>query len=181
MSVPKEDDALPKVSESPLIIDVDFIEEIDDNAIGSHDLADQISEARPRRPMELPDSLPTPEGRGRVVTVTNQKGGVGKTTTVINIASQLALRGHRVLVVDSDSQGNCATGLGVDKSKVRYTTRDLILSPETAIGSRNATAVDNLHIIVGDRTLIGLEQEMMRQLGRERRMKEALDLSLIHI
>ena len=88
MSVPKEDDALPKVSESPLIIDVDFIEEIDDNAIGSHDLADQISGARPRRPMELPDSLPTPEGRGRVVTVTNQQGGVGTPTTVITLACQ---------------------------------------------------------------------------------------------
>ena len=130
--------------------------------------------------MELPASLPTPPGRARVVTVTNQKGGVGKTTTVINIAAQLALRDHRVLVVDSDSQGNCATGLGVDKSRVRNTTRDLILSPETAIDSRHATAVDNLHIIVGDRSLIGLEQEMLRQLGRERRMKEALEPLLPH-
>ena len=180
MSVPKQDESLPEVSESPLIVDVDFIEENNDNATGSLDFADEISVAGPRRPMELPDPLPTPKGRARVVTVTNQKGGVGKTTTVINIASQLALRGHRVLVVDSDSQGNCATGLGVDKSKVKYTTRDLILSPETAIDSRHATAVDNLHIIVGDRTLIGLEQEMMRQLGRERRMKEALDPLLSH-
>ena len=102
------------------------------------------------------------------MTVINQKGGVGKTTTVINIASQIALRGFRVLVIDSDSQGNCATGLGVDKSKVKNTTRDLILSPETAVDSRHATAVENLHIIVGARSLIGLEQEMMRQLGREK-------------
>ena len=114
------------------------------------------------------------------MTVINQKGGVGKTTTVINIAAQIALRGFRVLVIDSDSQGNCATGLGVDKSKVKNTTRDLILSPETAIDSRHATAVENLHIIVGDRSLIGLEQEMMRQLGREKRMKEALQPLLAH-
>ena len=105
---------------------------------------------------------------------------VGKTTTVINIAAQLALRGFRVLVIDSDSQGNCATGLGVDKSRVRTTTRDLILNPETAVDSRHATAVDNLHIIVGDKSLIGLEQEMMRQLGREKRMKEALEPLLAH-
>ena len=52
----------------------------------------------------------------------------------------------------------------MDKSKVKNTTRDLILSPETAVDSRHATAVENLHIIVGDRSLIGLEQEMMRQL-----------------
>ena len=105
---------------------------------------------------------------------------MGKTTTVINIAAQIALRGFRVLVIDSDSQGNCATGLGVDKSKVKNTTRDLILRPETAVDSRHATAVENLHIIVGDRSLIGLEQEMMRQLGREKRMKEALQPLLAH-
>ena len=62
------------------------------------------------------------------MTITNQKGGVGKTTTVINIAAQLGLRGHRVLVIDADAQGNCATGLGVDKRLVKATTRDLILS-----------------------------------------------------
>jgi chromosome partitioning protein len=112
--------------------------------------------------------------------VINQKGGVGKTTTVINIAAQLALRGHKVLVVDADSQGNCATGLGVDKSKVRATTRDLILNPETAVNARHATAVDGLHMVVGDRNLIGLEQEMLRQLGREHRLTEALEPLLQH-
>ena len=78
MSVPKDDGDLPEVSESPLIIDVDFIEEINDNATGPLDSTDEISVARPRRPMELPDSLPTPGGRARVVTVTNQKGGWGR-------------------------------------------------------------------------------------------------------
>ena len=57
-------------------------------------------------------ALDTHRGRGRVVAVINQKGGVGKTTTVINVASQLGLRGYKILVVDADSQGNCATGLG---------------------------------------------------------------------
>ncbi len=180
MSPAEGDDTLPELADAPLIIDVDFFEEDDENHANPLDAVEEISVARPRSPMELPLSLPTMDGRARVITVTNQKGGVGKTTTVINIASQLALRGHRVLVVDSDSQGNCATGLGVDKSRVRTTTRDLILRPETAIDSRHATAVDDLHIIVGDRSLIGLEQEMLRQLGRERRMKEALEPLLSH-
>ncbi len=171
---------LPEANEAPLVIDVQFIEEEEEPFSQPLEAADEISTARPRSPMDLPHSLPTPNGRARVVTVINQKGGVGKTTTVINIAAQLALRGHRVLVVDSDSQGNCATGLGVDKSRVRNTTRDLILSPETAVDSRHATAVENVHIIVGDRSLIGLEQEMMRQLGRERRMSEALEPLLSH-
>ena len=174
------DQSLPEVGEAPLIIDVEFLEEEDETLAQPLDSIEEVSFSTPRSAMELPPSLPTPQGRARVVTVINQKGGVGKTTTVINIAAQIALRGFRVLVIDSDSQGNCATGLGVDKSKVKNTTRDLILSPETAIDSRHATAVENLHIIVGDRSLIGLEQEMMRQLGREKRMKEALQPLLAH-
>ena len=174
------DQSLPEVGEAPLIIDVEFLEEEDETLSQPLDSIEEVSFSTPRSAMELPPSLPTPQGRARVVTVINQKGGVGKTTTVINIAAQIALRGFRVLVIDSDSQGNCATGLGVDKSKVKNTTRDLILSPETAIDSRHATAVENLHIIVGDRSLIGLEQEMMRQLGREKRMKEALQPLLAH-
>ena len=174
------DQSLPEVGEAPLIIDVEFLEEDDETLAQPLDSIEEVSFSRPRSAMELPPSLPTPQGRARVVTVINQKGGVGKTTTVINIAAQIALRGFRVLVIDSDSQGNCATGLGVDKSKVKNTTRDLILRPETAVDSRHATAVENLHIIVGDRSLIGLEQEMMRQLGREKRMKEALQPLLAH-
>ena len=174
------DQSLPEVGEAPLIIDVEFLEEDDETLAQPLDSIEEVSFSTPRSAMELPPSLPTPQGRARVVTVINQKGGVGKTTTVINVAAQIALRGFRVLVIDSDSQGNCATGLGVDKSKVKNTTRDLILSPETAVDSRHATAVENLHIIVGDRSLIGLEQEMMRQLGREKRMKEALQPLLAH-
>ena len=180
MGSKNSDQSLPEVGEAPLIIDVEFLEEEDETLAQPLDSIEEGSFSRSRSAMELPPSLPTPQGRARVVTVINQKGGVGKTTTVINIAAQIALRGFRVLVIDSDSQGNCATGLGVDKSKVKNTTRDLILSPETAIDSRHATAVENLHIIVGDRSLIGLEQEMMRQLGREKRMKEALQPLLAH-
>ncbi len=180
MGLEDSDQILPEVGKAPLIIDVEFLEEDDETLAKPLDSIEEISFTKPRSAMELPPSIPTPRGRARVVTVINQKGGVGKTTTVINIAAQIALRGFRVLVIDSDSQGNCATGLGVDKSKVKNTTRDLILSPETAVDSRHATAVENLHIIVGDRSLIGLEQEMMRQLGREKRMKEALQPLLAH-
>ena len=180
MGSKNSDQSLPEVGKAPLIIDVEFSEEEDETLAQPLDSIEEVSFSRPRSAMELPPSLPTPQGRARVVTVINQKGGVGKTTTVINIAAQIALRGFRVLVIDSDSQGNCATGLGVDKSKVKNTTRDLILRPETAVDSRHATAVENLHIIVGDRSLIGLEQEMMRQLGREKRMKEALQPLLAH-
>ena len=180
MTVDEEGDTLPEAKSAPLVIDVEFTEVEEESTAPSLDAVEEISVARVRRPLDLPEAQPTPEGRARVVTVINQKGGVGKTTTVINIAAQLALRGHSVLVVDADSQGNCATGLGVDKSKVSATTRDLILNPESAVNARHATAVEGLHLIVGDRTLVGLEQEMLRQLGRERRLTEALEPLLEH-
>ena len=176
----EEGSTLPEVESAPLVIDVEFTEVEEESTAPSLDAVEEISTARARRPLDLPQAQPTPEGRARVVTVINQKGGVGKTTTVINIAAQLALRGHSVLVVDADSQGNCATGLGVDKSKVSATTRDLILNPESAVNARHATAVEGLHMIVGDRSLVGLEQEMLRQLGRERRLAEALEPLLPH-
>ena len=178
MTLEEERNDLPKAS-SPGIIDVEFIEE-EDKGLPSINTVEEVKTTRVGSPLELPRSQPTPEGRARIVTIINQKGGVGKTTSVINIAAQMALRGHRVLVVDADSQGNCATGLGVDKSKVRTTTRDLILNPECAVDSRHATAVEGVHMIVGDRTLVGLEQEMLRQLGRERRLTEALAPLLPH-
>ena len=178
--VSQDEDNLPEVNSAPLIVDAEFSEVEDIETAPPLDAVEEISAARVRRPLDLPTAQPTPEGRARVVTVINQKGGVGKTTTVINVAAQLALRGHKVLVVDSDSQGNCATGLGVDKSKVRATTRDLILNPESAVQARHATAVDGVHMIVGDKSLIGLEQEMLRQLGREHRMTEALEPLMTH-
>ena len=176
----KDKTPLPDVDTAPLIVDVEFIETEEDIDIPVLDSFEKVHTSKKYGAVELPKSLTTPKGRARVVTVINQKGGVGKTTTVINIASQLALRGHNILVIDCDSQGNCATGLGVDKSKVRETTRDLILNPESAISARHATAVDKLHLIVGDKNLIGLEQEMLRQLGREKRLTEALEPLLPH-
>ena len=89
-----------------LIVDVEFTES--EEIAGSPILGsvENVRTEKTSSPMELPMSLPTPEGRARVVTVINQKGGVGKTTTVINVAAQLGLRGYRILVVDADSQGN---------------------------------------------------------------------------
>tara|TARA_B100001113_G_C21041992_1_gene592773 strand:+ start:66 stop:1034 length:969 start_codon:yes stop_codon:yes gene_type:complete len=152
-----------------LIHDVSFVEL-------EHPISDGGSDtgAKPRRLLDIPHSLPTEPGLARVVTITNQKGGVGKTTSVINIATHLAMRGARVLVVDCDAQGNCASGLGIDKSKTNITTKDVILTPSISIQARHATAVEGLHLIVGDHNLVGLEELMAAQLGRENRLVEAL-------
>ncbi|MDP6906116.1 MAG: AAA family ATPase [Candidatus Thalassarchaeaceae archaeon] len=169
----KEEDFLPDAVPAPLV--VEFIEEEFEHA----DL-DSISSAEPRTQVDLPIAEPTPSGRARVVTVMNQKGGVGKTTTVINVATHLALNGVRVLVVDCDQQGNCATGLGIDKSRVKHTTRTLFTEPELAPACRHATAVQGLHLVVGERSLVGLEQDLSTMLGRERCLHEGLESLLPH-
>ena len=153
-----------------LLTDVEFTEV--DHSIDSESFD---TKAKPREFIQLPRAEPTVAGIARVVTVTNQKGGVGKTTSVINIATHVAMRGGRVLVVDCDAQGNCASGLGIDKSRVNITTRDVVLTPAMATQARHATAVDGLHLIVGDRNLIGLEEALASQLGREGRLREALE------
>ncbi len=129
--------------------------------------ADEISIARPRPVLELPEPPSTRKGMARVIVCINQKGGVGKTTTVINVGAHLATMGLKVLVVDCDSQGNCATGLGIDKSKVANTTRTLMLQPELAAQCRYATPIEGLHLVVGDRTLVTLEQELVSELDRK--------------
>ena len=168
-----EDDVLPEAVAAPLV--VEFTEE----EIEAPD-TDPLSSAEPRAEIELPIAGQTPANRGRVVTIMNQKGGVGKTTTVINVATHLALHGVRVLVVDCDQQGNCATGLGIDKSRVMHTTRTLFTEPEQAASCRHATAVPGLHLVVGERSLVGLEQELSTRLGRERCLAEGLESLLPH-
>ena len=177
---PDGESTLPEAKPVPLV--VDFVEEEIEQPRIAPTLrdSDDIGAARPRPVLDLPKADPTPEGRARVVTVINQKGGVGKTTTVINVATHLALKGLRVLVVDCDQQGNCATGLGIDKSRVSHTTRTLFMEPEKAIECRHATAIPGLHLVVGERSMVGLEQELSSHLGRERMLSEGLEALLPH-
>ncbi len=171
----EDETPFPEASPAPMIIDVEF-EEVE----VSSPVEREVGQSEVREPLDLPRADPSPSGRARVVTVINQKGGVAKTTTVINVAAHLAINGHKVLVVDCDSQGNCGTGFGIDKSRVRYGTRSLMVEPEMAVRARHATAIENLHLIVADRTLVGIEEELIAELGRERRLAEGLEPLLPH-
>jgi chromosome partitioning protein len=113
-------------------------------------------------------------GPGDVACLANQKGGVGKTTTAINLAAALALRGHRVLVVDADPQSNATTGLGLDHRSVATTTYDLLLGGATLADAAIPSAVANLHCIPSSPHLAGAEIELVGVIGRERRLAEGL-------
>ena len=112
--------------------------------------------------------------RARIIAVANQKGGVGKTTTAINLGTALASIGERVLVIDLDSQGNASTGLGIDRKSRRRSTYD-VLTREVAM--RDAildTAVPRLHIVPSTMDLSGFELEIAQERDRAYRLRDAL-------
>ncbi|MGA3038471.1 MAG: AAA family ATPase [Vulcanimicrobiaceae bacterium] len=111
---------------------------------------------------------------GRTVAVVNQKGGVGKSTTAVNLGACLALLGKRVLLVDIDPQGNATTGLGIDKRGIENDSYALLLGEIGAPATIIPTDVENLSIIPATANLAGAEVELVSALARENRLKQAL-------
>ncbi len=112
--------------------------------------------------------------RNRIITIANQKGGVGKTTTAINLATALAAIGENVLIVDLDPQGNASTGLGINRRDRTVSSYDLLTRNASVAETAMPTAVPHLSIIPSTMDLLGVEMEIAGTRDRVYRLKKAL-------
>ena len=110
----------------------------------------------------------------KIVAIANQKGGVGKTTTCVNLAAFFAAFGKKVLIIDNDPQGNASSGLGVEKHKLKHSTYSLIIGDSSARDAVLPTGVDGLDIIPSNIDLAGAEAELVDVENRERSLMAAL-------
>lgn len=113
---------------------------------------------------------------GRIITFANQKGGVGKTTSAVNIAAEAGIAGKKVLLVDNDPQGNATSAVGLfNKKNLTHSTYSTIIDPDTVRSSIHKTAFENLDVMPSNINLAGAEIEIIEFNDRHKRLKNALD------
>lgn len=110
-----------------------------------------------------------------VVAIANQKGGVGKSTTAINLGAGLAFQGERVLIIDLDPQGNTSSGLGIDRGLIEMSTYDILVDEAPVSEVLEPTSVRGLHVVPATIELAGAEIELVSMFSRELRLRKALD------
>ncbi len=112
---------------------------------------------------------------GKIISFSNQKGGVGKTTSAVNVAASLGILGHKVLLIDLDPQGNATSGVGISKKQLKSSINDVLIGEASAKDAIIETDFENLSIIPANIALAGAEYNLYQGNGAERVMKTALE------
>ena len=112
---------------------------------------------------------------GRIISIANQKGGVGKTTTAVNVSAILAKRGKKVMLIDADPQGNASSGLGLEK-ETENSLYDVLINDVDLESTLQDTNIKTLKVCPSNMNLAGAEVELVSQMSREQRLKEKLDV-----
>lgn len=110
----------------------------------------------------------------KIIAIANQKGGVGKTTTAVNLSACIAEKGKRVLLIDVDPQGNSTSGLGIDKNNIEYSAYDVLINGVDAKKAVISTMIETLDIIAANIDLVGAEVELVSRIAREQILKQAI-------
>ena len=112
---------------------------------------------------------------GKVFAITNQKGGVGKTTTAVNLGSCLAVLGKKVLILDNDPQGNATSGLGIEKNSIKQCIYDVLISEVPIEEVILPTQVTNLFAVPAALRLAGAENELVGMMARDQRLRRSIE------
>lgn len=137
----------------------------DEKVISEEPVEEEKPQREPHKPL----------GVTRTLVIANQKGGVGKTTTAVNLGSWLALDGYKTLIVDIDPQGNASSGLGVDPHTVEKCIYDVLMDKENIKSIILETIVDNLYVAPASIRLVGAQVELVSMMSRETRLKNILE------